>query len=122
MDMTPLTPEPPAEGVARTLTLPDSHSYHIMCTCGHPDHAIDTWVEVDQDLDLGNVEVSFYVKTYTAPIYGFMDRAKSALRLLYTGEISQEHTLILSKQAALNFSGALVKSVTLLSGGRKNGL
>ena len=55
----------PANGIMQTGSYPDAESYHIECDCTSSDHAIRMWIEVDSDADTQDVQVGFYVDTWT---------------------------------------------------------
>lgn len=94
----------PAEGIALLHTCTNSANYHIECDCGEPDHSAKMWIEVNNDKEIEQIEVSFYVNTWT-PFWelGF-SRIKTAWNVLINGTHQQEHCLLLSKQSALNLA------------------
>ena len=108
----------PANGIMLTNDWKDAKSFHIECECTDPDHAVDMWIEVDQDEDLSNtVNVSFYVKTTNVFWKKGYNRFRAAWDILTKGVHQQEHHLILHRQAALNMANAItrtVKELTLL--------
>lgn len=96
----------PAVGISAISIDDDTESYHIECTCTDPDHAHDACVEVDSD---GTLSVSIYGKATTK--FWEVSRWKQIWSILTTGTIETNSTLLLSKQAALNYADALRKSI-----------
>lgn len=111
---TDIKPQQPAEGISVTSRWPDAVSYHIECDCHGVDHAVNMWIEVNNDRETQDVEVSFYVDTWT-PFWdtGF-NRIKTAWNVLVKGYHRQEHTLLLNKQAALNLAKVIEHNVNEL--------
>lgn len=109
-----LNPETPAKGIMINEKWRDAHSYTVRCECGSTTHNIDAWVEVDTDTETRDMTLTFYMETYTPAITGFFSRVSAAVRILFSGYIKQEHSLILKEQAANNFLSAVQNSVKTL--------
>jgi hypothetical protein len=104
----------PAKGISQTASYPDARSYKIECECSDRDHAVDMWIEVDGDPDTKDVEVGFYVDTWTPVWDSGFSRVKTAWNVLLKGVNRQEHHIILSKQAALNLAKVVEQTVKRL--------
>ena len=109
----------PAEGIMQTGSYRDAESYHIECDCHSADHAVRMWIEVDEDTDTQDVQVGFYVDTWTPFWDSKFSRIRTAWNVLVHGLNRQEHHLILNKQAALNFSTTIEGAVRRLDSKRK---
>ena len=107
--------ETPAKGIMKTSESPWSEAFHIACDCHSQDHAVDIWIEVSPDSGPPQptqlVQVEFFVNM-TVPFWtrGF-NRFQAAWDALWHGQVTHGHTLLLNKQAALNLSEALRKSI-----------
>jgi len=99
-----MTPQTPAEGIMLIGDWGDARNYHIECSCGSADHSAKMWIEVQKDQDVPEVDVSFYVTTWTPLWENPWRRFKAAYEVLFKGVHKQEHHMILSKQAALNLA------------------
>jgi hypothetical protein len=104
----------PAEGVMLVKNYGNAHTYHIECECSDGDHAARMWIEVNVDAEIPDVEVSFYVTTWTPFWDKNFSRIRAAYEVLFKGVHRQEHHMILSKQGALNLAKALEQSVNEL--------
>lgn len=103
----------PAKGILEEENWGNAKSYHIVCDCTTPDHALDTWIEVEAEPDFG-VCVTFFVKTWTPydlSRNGMWQRIKKAANILFKGFDTQQHDIILKEQAALNWITAVQKSM-----------
>lgn len=101
----------PAEGISKGPSWSNTHTYKIECDCGDSDHAVHAWIEIDSDAEVQDVTVSFYVKSWL-PIWDKkFSRIRTALRVLFGGNLEQEHHIILNKQVATNFVAALDNSI-----------
>lgn len=101
----------PAEGISKGPCWKDAHTYKIECDCGDSDHAVNAWVELHGDTEVKDVSLSFYVKS-SIPFWDKkFSRIRTALRVLFGGNIEQEHHIILNKQVAVNLLSALDKSI-----------
>ena len=60
-----MKPQTPATGIMLDRNWGDARSYTIACECGGRDHYPQMWIEVgsEEDADLQNVTVTFYVET-----------------------------------------------------------
>jgi len=110
-----MRPETPATGIMLDRNWGTARSYTIACECGGRDHYPQMWIEVgsDEDADLQNVTVMFYVET-ASPWYR-LSRWRQIWQMLIHGYVKQESTLILSKQAALNLSTVIRNSVNTMT-------
>jgi len=106
--------ETPAKGIMINEKWKDAHSYTVRCECGSTNHNVDAWVEVDTDTSTRDMTMTFFMETYTPGISGLFSRLSNAARILFTGYIKQEHSLILREQAANNFLKAVQNSVKTL--------
>jgi hypothetical protein len=106
-----MKPQTPAQGIMLNRMWGDARSYTIACECGDRDHATQMWIEVgsEHDQELQNVTVTFYVET-TSPWYS-ISRWRQIWSMLVHGYVKKEHTLVLSKQGALNLSTVIRNSV-----------
>lgn len=106
-----MTPEKPAQGIMQTNAWSDAESHVIACDCHHNDHNVIMWVEVADQSDTQHVTLTFFVKTYLSNRF---NRVRTAWRVLWSGELTQEHELILNSQTALNVSEAIAQAVSRL--------
>ena len=104
----------PAEGISVQDVWDDAIVYNISCTCTDPDHELITWIEVTQDADQPEVEATFYVRTNFDNWDNIWERVRIACGVLFGYGYEQNHTILLSKQSAINFASALNNSVTVL--------
>jgi hypothetical protein len=106
----------PAKGIMIDADYGNSKSYTIACDCQDGDHQVHMWIELADDEDNKDVELTFYVNT-TTPFWkeGF-SRVKAAWDILIHGYREDQHTLILNKQAALNVASTINKVVEELQG------
>lgn len=105
-----LAPQQPAKGISLDTEFDDTKIFTVNCDCHSADHSVSMWIEVDSDKTTKHVEVSFFVKTSTP----FINRLRVLWSILTTGVYFQEHQLVLNKQAALNLSNAITKTVKKL--------
>lgn len=104
----------PAEGIMLVNNWDDAKNYHIECSCGSEDHSAKMWIEVQKDRDIPEVEVSFYVTTWTPFWQEGWSRVKAAYEILFKGVNKQEHHMILTKQSALNLAKVIEQTVNEL--------
>jgi hypothetical protein len=106
-----MKPQKPAQGIMLNRNWGTARSYTIACECGVREHYPQMWIEVgsEDDVELQNVTVTFYVET-PSPWYR-LNRWRQIWAMLTRGYAKQEHALILSKQAALNLSTVIRNSV-----------
>jgi hypothetical protein len=107
----------PAQGLMLQGDYGKSKNFKVECDCGSEDHAAYMWIEVAEDKEVPDVEVSFYVRTWT-PLWegGVMSRIKAAYEIIFKGVHKQEHHMLLSKQSALNFAETIKKTVKEMEG------
>jgi hypothetical protein len=109
--------ERPALGISRSETWSDAQVYHVECSCTDPDHALTVWVEVSSELDFPEVEVTLYAKTNFRRWDNIRERVKIAWKVLFGNGYEQNHSMLLKKQAALNFAAALEAAIEDLENG-----
>lgn len=105
----------PAQGITKGPCWTDTHTYKIECDCGDSDHAIHAWVELHRDQEVNDISLSFYVKSCIPVWDKKFSRIRTALRVLFGGDLDQEHHIILNKQVSTNFLNALQKSIKELN-------
>jgi hypothetical protein len=105
----------PAQGIMLQGDYGDSKNFKVECDCSSDDHAVHMWIEVNKDKEFPEVEVSFYVNTWT-PLWqgGWRDRIKAAWDILVKGLHRQEHHMVLNKQSAYNFAETIRSHVAEL--------
>jgi|688.fasta_scaffold1640357_1 hypothetical protein len=108
----------PATGIMKTFDNEDSAAYRIACDCHTSDHDINMWVELDRDEY--NINVSFYVESYTPWWNQYFNRFKVIWKLLTTGYFQREHHTILNSQTALNFANTIISEVERLENVKKS--
>ena len=102
----------PAEGISVERDFGDARVFNVECDCTNDDHAVKMWIEVQRDRDIPDVEVSFYVTTWTAKFWGgWPQRLRAVWDILVHGVHKQEHHMLLNKQSAVNFANAIVETV-----------
>ena len=112
---TDIKPQRPAQGISVSSDWKDATSYHIECDCHSPDHAVNMWIEVDHDNETKDVDVTFYVETWTPFWEKTFSRIRCAWDVLVHGVHKQQHCLILNRQSALNLAKVLETKVEQLS-------
>jgi hypothetical protein len=100
-----MTAETPAQGILRVNDWGSSKMYQAVCHCGDLDHNHTIDIEADDS----DVSVTIYTNTKTN--FWSKDRWSHIFKLLFTGYISGESTIILSKQAALNYANVLQSAI-----------
>lgn len=106
-----LTSEAPAEGILKMKGWNDSHVYHVECSCTSPDHALQAWVEIDTEEDWPAPQLTFYVQDHYPNWNGFFRRLKDAVGILFGQPLTRSHSLLLTRQSAVNFTAALNQSI-----------
>jgi hypothetical protein len=101
----------PALGISLSESWGDTSVYLIDCSCTDSDHAVTAWIEIAPDEDLSEVEVTFYIKTNFRRWERVLERVKLAWGILWGKGHEQHHSLLLRKQAALNFAAAIEASI-----------
>lgn len=104
----------PAEGISTLSSWDDARSFRISCECTDPNHDVNMWIEVNKDKDLPEIELAFYVDTWTPYFENWSQRLKAVYDILFKGVHRQQHTLLLKKQAAINVANAITSTVQLL--------
>jgi hypothetical protein len=100
-----MIPQPPAQGISQM----SEHCYRIDCDCTDDSHAIMAYIDVVPESDYRHIEVRLYSQNHITDTWP--NRIRQAWGLLTRSSYIHQHEMILSKQAALNFSAALVKSI-----------
>jgi hypothetical protein len=108
--------EKPATGISKLADYPKAKCYRVDCECTTPDHAVDTWIEVERAFDdCEDISVRFYVNTYSHPLAnGFWQRLKNACKIL-VGVDQQQHEILLKQQAAKNWISSVEKAIAEFS-------
>lgn len=101
----------PAQGISLTGDYNQSKAFKVECDCGSDDHAVHMWIEVNHDADIPDVEVSFYVDTWTPFWDSWQGRLRAAYDVLFKGVHKQQHQMLLNKQAAVNFAHAILDNI-----------
>ncbi len=101
----------PAQGILLQGDFGDSKNFKVECDCSGEDHSVYMWIEVNKDQDIPDVEVSFYVHTWTPCWRGWKERLKAVYEILFKGVHKQEHHMLLNKQSALNFAETIKRTV-----------
>ena len=130
-----LKPQEPAEGIMQTYNAPKFRMYHIECSCGNTDDAIDFTVEEDA----GEIIVQTYTTQKTAwwedpfrqrksyeinneflyqlnyYVRGFLNAVTHRLRITWAvwvhGYVKYSQTTVMTPQQALNYSDTLRQAV-----------
>lgn len=109
----PMKAQKPAQGISLDKDFGDAKVFNVECDCSSDDHAVKMWIEVQRDHDIPepDVEVSFYVTTWT-PLWGnWMKRLTAVYEILFKGVHKQEHHMLLNKQSAINFAAAIQNTI-----------
>jgi len=106
----------PAQGIMLQGDFGNSKNFKVECDCSSDDHSVYMWIEVSEDKDIPDVEVSFYVKTWTPVWQGWGQRLKAVYEILFKGVHRQEHHMLLNKQSALNFAETIKQTVKEMEG------
>ena len=115
-----MKPQTPAQGVSLVNNWGDAKVFNVECDCSSDDHAIKAWIEVQRDADIPDVEVSFYVTTWTKNFWkDWPARLTAVWDILAKGVHKQEHHLLLNKQSAINFAHTIIDTVKELEDGQK---
>ncbi len=108
----PMKAQTPAQGISIDHAFGDAQVFNVECDCSADEHAVKMWIEVQQEKDISSVEVSFYVTTWTKEFWkNWPARLRAVWDILIHGVHKQEHHMLLDKQSALNFAGAIVNTV-----------
>jgi len=103
--------ERPALGISRSASWGDAEVYNIECSCTDSDHTLVAWIEISPDSDIPEVEVTLYVNTNFRRFRNLRERVRGAWGILFGNGHEQHHSLLLTKQAALNVAAALEQSI-----------
>ena len=106
-----MKPQKPAKGILLTNEWPAAKAFHIECDCTATDHSVQMWIEVQRDKDIPDVELSFYVTTWTPVWEAWGQRLKAIYEIIFKGVHKQEHHMLLNKQAAINLSSCITEVV-----------
>lgn len=101
----------PAQGISIENDFGNAKVFNVECDCTSDDHSAKMWIEVQRDREIPDVEVSFYVTTWTPVWQGWSQRLKAVYEILVKGVHKQEHHMLLNKQAALNFAETIKREV-----------
>ena len=95
----------PAEGILLRKDWGDAKSYTVTCECCGSDCAHNVWIEAD--------ETGVTVNTYTEQKTNFwsMNRWQLIWKLLTTGYVKYEASIIMSEQQAVNYADTLKSAV-----------
>jgi len=104
----------PAHGIMLLDRWPDTDSYRVACSCGDSGHDVTAWIEVKEEQDVQEVEVSFFVHGRSPDWRPGWSRWRAIWNLLWQGHHESENTLLLDRQAALNLSSAIQASIDRL--------
>jgi hypothetical protein len=105
--MTPelMTAQTPAEGIFKHREWGDSVMYGVPCECTDSNHQHNVWIEADET----GVTVTTYTQQKTR--WWELNRWQVIWRLLTTGYVEYEASIIMSEQQALNYAETLKKAV-----------
>ncbi len=100
-----LAPTPPAEGILLRRDWGDSKTYLVTCECCGSDCSHNVWVAAD--------ECGVTVTTFTEQKTNFwsMNRWQHIWKLLTTGYIKYEASIIMSEQQVLSYAETLKSAV-----------
>lgn len=123
----------PAEGIMLNKDWGDSRAYSIQCDCGGDDHQHNLWVEADDNdvtvtiyteqktdfwtenvaprYDIDNKLAQWYNWFWTGLWNGLCTRLRLTKDIWIHGHCKCQSTLVLSRQAAVNYADALNKAV-----------
>lgn len=101
----------PAQGISIDKDFGGARVFNVECDCSADDHAVKMWIEVQPDPDVPDVEVSFYVTTWTPVWSGWGKRLSAVYDILFKGVHKQEHHMLLNQQSAINFATAISATV-----------
>lgn len=102
----------PAQGISLERDFGDAKIFNVECDCSADEHAVKMWIEVQRDNDIPDVEVSFYVTTWTREFWkDWPARLRAVWDILVKGVHKQEHHMLLGKQSAINFATAILDTV-----------
>lgn len=115
-----MTPQKPAQGISIANDWGDARAFNVECDCTSDDHAVKMWIEVQRDRDIPDVEVSFYVTTWTREFWkDWPARLRAVYDIIFKGVHKQEHHMLLNKQSAINFAHTIIDTVKELDNGKE---
>jgi hypothetical protein len=114
-----LKAQTPAQGISLSGDYGNSKNFRVDCDCGSDDHSARMWIEVNKEQDYSEVEVSFYVTTWTPLWSGWGAKLRAVYEILFKGVHKQEHHMLLKKQSGINFAHAILDTVKEME--KKNG-
>jgi hypothetical protein len=88
----------PAEGILKKNDWGSSKAYQISCSCGDSEHDHNLWVEADET----GINITVYVNVKSS--VWSLNRWQQIWTLMTKGYLTQESTLYMSEQQALNYS------------------
>jgi hypothetical protein len=101
----------PLRNIMEASDFGDAKSYRVGCDCTDPEHDVHMWIEVDSDSDTRDVQLSFYVDTWTPFWDKKFNRFKAAYDILFKGINRQQHHMILSEKAAECLTGTITQAI-----------
>lgn len=101
----------PLRNIMETGDWGDAKCYRVGCDCSDPTHDASMWIEVDSDSDTRDVQLTFYVDTWTPFWDTKFDRFKAAYDILFKGINRQQHTMILNEKAAECLTGTITQAI-----------
>lgn len=108
----PMKAQRPAQGISLAGDYGNGKNFKVECDCSDSDHSVYMWIEVQQDKDIPDVEVSFYVTTWTREFWtDWTTKFKAVYDILVKGVHKQEHHMLLNQQSAVNFAHAILDTV-----------
>ena len=108
----------PVKNIMRTGEWKDAHAFRIACDCHNNEHDIDAWIEIQPDLDIGDITVTFYKDIYVPFWKTGYNRLLEAWRVLFTGYATRQGDFIMDKATARRFCATIERSIQDLE--RKN--
>jgi len=113
-----MKPQTPAQGISVDQNFGDAKVFNVECDCSEDLHSIKMWIEINGDREVSDVEVSFYVTTWSPFYLSWRQKLKSVYDILVNGVHKQQHQMILSKQAAINLAHCITETVQELENKR----
>lgn len=101
----------PAQGISIDSDFGNARVFNVECDCTADDHAIKMWIEVNQDPDIPDVELTFYVNTWTPFFESWRERLRAIWDIAINGVHKQQHSMLLNQQSALNLAEAIRTTV-----------
>lgn len=101
----------PAQGISIDNDYGDARIFNVECDCTSDDHAVKMWIEVQKDKDIPDVELTFYVTTWTPFFASWRERLQAIWDIAINGVHKQQHSMLLNRQTALNMAEAIKSTV-----------